>query len=260
MQNVLESEARARKMASMDLQRISAAIIAAAAWFALTVQISYDIEEGWSHNGSLASSLIHFFSFFTMQTNLLVALILTLSFIQPQTERFLTRTSVQSAVATYIVIVGVVYTLLLRNLWNPQGLRLLADRLLHDAIPLLYVLYWTIFMPKGSLRKIDPVLWLIYPVLYFIYILLRGAAFGAYPYPFVDVEKLGYREVLYNAIMFLGAFFALGLIFAAIDRAMGGYGAAVREACPEPGSQTNLQTNLRTDLQANLAEPPNSDK
>jgi len=239
----------AKRLASTQFQRVSAAAIAGAAWFALTVQISYNIEEARTNNASVAASVVHFFSYFTMQTNLLVALILTLSFVQPQTERFLTRTSVQSAVASYIVIVAVVYTLLLRNLWNPQGLRLVADRLLHDAIPLFYVLYWIIYMPKGSLRRIDPVLWLIYPLLYFVYILARGAAFGAYPYPFVDVAKLGYREVLYNATMFLGAFFALGVTFTGIDRAMSGYAVSPEAHAPDASI-----------AQANLAQRPNSDK
>lgn len=229
----------ARRLASLDLRRVFAAVIAGAAWFALTVQIAYDIEEARTNNTSVATSLVQFFSFFTIQTNVLVALILTLSCFAPRSDRFLANVSVQSAVATYIVIVGVVYTLLLRHLWNPQGLQLVADRLLHDAIPLLYVMYWLVFMPKGSIRTVDPLLWLIYPLLYFGYILVRGATSGAYPYPFVDVARLGYREVLINASMFLGAFFALGVTFAGIDRAMSGYGA---------------------DREASLAEQPNSDK
>ncbi|SFK03066.1 Pr6Pr family membrane protein [Methylocapsa palsarum] len=260
MQNVSVSGVRARQT-FIQFQRASAAFIAAAAWFALTVQISYNIEEARTNNASVAASVVHFFSYFTMQTNLLVALILTLSFFQPQSEWFLTRTSVQSAVASYIVIVALVYTLLLRNLWNPQGWRLVADRLLHDEIPLLYVLYWIFFMPKGSLTRVDPVLWLIYPLLYFVYILARGAAIGSYPYPFVDVARLGYREVLYNATMFLGAFFALGVTFTGLDRAMSGYASsAASEAGAPKGSLTGATPTDANRMEANLAERPNSDK
>ncbi|WP_202899198.1 Pr6Pr family membrane protein [Methylocapsa aurea] len=224
---------------TLNINRICAAALAMLGWFALTVQMGFDIQEALIKNASVVGGLIHYFSFFTIQTNMLVALLLTISLVRPQTDQFLLRPSVKSALANYIVIVGVVYALLLRGLWDPQGLQLVADRLLHDAIPLLYPLYWLIFLPKGTLRWIDPVVWLIYPLLYFFYILLRGAVFGIYPYPFVDVATLGYGGVSINAMVFLAAFFGLGVMFAAIDRILGG-----RNACVE----------------ADLAERSNSDK
>lgn len=234
------SEVKVIDKASSRLDRICAAALAALGWFALVVQVSFDIQDALVQNASVAVGLIQFFSFFTIQTNMLIALLLTISFARPQADQFLTRPSVKSAMANYIVIVSLVYALLLRHLWNPQGLQLVADRLLHDAIPLLYVLYWLIFLPKGSLRWKDPVIWLIYPIIYFIYILVRGAAFGVYPYPFVDVAALGYAGVSINAAMFLAAFFGLGVMFAAIDRALGPPNLAWRNA--------------------GLAERPNSDK
>lgn len=206
----------------LDLQRACAAAIAGMGWFALMVHIYLDIDDALTHNESIAASLIRFFSFFTIQTNLLVAMILTLSLMRPQPERFLTRPSVKSALATYIIIVGVVYALMLRHLWHPEGLRLVADHALHDAVPLLYPLYWLFFMPKGNLRRIDPLLWLIYPVIYFIYLLMTGVFLDAHLYPFLDAAKLGYAAVMYNAVLLLAAFFALGVTFAAID-----YGVAV---------------------------------
>lgn len=223
----------------LHLKRLSAAAIACLAWSALGVQVYFDIDDALAKNQSVANGLIQFFSFFTIQTNMLIALLLTISFARPQTEQFLTRPSFNSALASYIIIVGVVYAVMLRHLWDPHGMQLVADRVLHDAIPFLYPLYWLVFLPKGSLRWTDPVMWLIYPIVYFAYSLLRGAAFGIYPYPFIDVTKLGYTGVSINAILFLAAFFGLGVTFAAIDWALAG-----RERQPAPG----------------LAERPNSDK
>jgi hypothetical protein len=223
----------------LELKRICAAGIACLAWSALVVQVYFDIDDALAKNQSVAGGLIQFFSFFTIQTNMLIALLLTISFARPQAEQFLTRPSVKSALANYIIIVGVVYAVMLRHLWDPHGLQFVADRVLHDAIPSLYPLYWLVFLPKGRLRWIDPVVWLIYPIVYFAYILARGAVFGVYPYPFIDVVKLGYSGVAINATFFLAAFFCLGLIFAAIDRALAG-----RERWRLTG----------------LAERPNSDK
>lgn len=239
MHGVSEITTPVKMPRAQELKRVCAAGIASLAWFALAVQIYFDIDDAIAKNQSVTNGIIQFFSFFTIQTNMLIALLLTISFARPQAEQFLTRPSVKSALASYIIIVGVVYAVMLRHLWDPQGLQFVADRVLHDAIPFLYPLYWLVFLPKGTLRWIDPVVWLIYPIIYFAYSLLRGAAFGVYPYPFIDVTRLGYTGVSINAIVLLAAFFGLGVIFAAIDWALAG-----RER----------------PLLTGLAERPNSDK
>ncbi len=62
--------------------------------------------------------------------------------------------------------------------------------------------------------------WQFFPIIYFIYILLRGAITNIYPYPFLDVAKLGYDQVILNALGLMAAQFALGLVVAAIDHAL----------------------------------------
>jgi len=200
-------------------QRGCAAIVAGLGWFGLSVQLYFNIQDGLVKN-LVAWHLINYFSFFTIETNLLVALVLTIFCARPQAEQFLTTPSVTSALVVYIIIVGVVYAVLLRHLWHPQGLQLLADVVLHDAIPFLYPFYWLVFLRKGSLRWSDPAWWLVFPVLYFLYSMLRGAAFGIYPYPFFDVAQLGFARVSMNGIGLLASFFGLGVILTAIDHAL----------------------------------------
>jgi hypothetical protein len=201
-------------------QRGCAAVIAGLGWFGLSVQLYFNIQGALVKNLPVAGHLIDFFSFFTIETNLLVAVGLTIFCARPQAEQFLTRPSVKSALVVYIIIVGVVYAMLLRNLWHPHGVRLLADLVLHDAIPFLYPLYWLVFLPKGSLRWSEPAWWLVFPVLYFLYSMLRGAAFGTYLYPFFDVAQLGFGRVAMNGIGLLAGFFGLGVILTAIDHAL----------------------------------------
>jgi hypothetical protein len=201
-------------------RRGCAAVIAGLGWFGLSVQLYFNIQTALVKNLPVAGHLIDFFSFFTIETNLLVALALTIFCARPQAEQFLTRPSVNSALVVYIIIVGVVYAVLLRNLWHPHGVQLLADMVLHDAIPFLYPFYWLVFLPKGSLRWSDPAWWLVFPVLYFQYSMLRGAAFGIYLYPFFDVAQLGFARVSMNAIVLLAVFFGLGVIVTAIDHAL----------------------------------------
>ena len=82
------------------------------------------------------------------------------------------------------------YNLVLRFLWDPQGWQLVADELLHTVIPLLFLLYWFLFVKRRNLYWKDAFLWLIYPFVYLLYVFFRGAITGLYPYPFIDVPAL----------------------------------------------------------------------
>jgi hypothetical protein len=201
-------------------QRCCAAVIAGLGWIGLSGQLYFNIQDALVKDQSIPAHLINYLSYFTIETNLLIALGLTIFCARPQAEQFLTRPSVTSALVVYIIMVGGVYAVLLRNLWHPQGVRLLADMVLHDAIPLLYPVYWRVFLPKGSLRRTDPAWWLVFPVLYFLYSMLRGAAYGIYLYPFIDVAQLGVARAWGNAIVLLAVFFGLGTGLTALDRAL----------------------------------------
>jgi hypothetical protein len=201
-------------------QRGCAVVIAGLGWFGFGVELYFNIQGALVKNLPVAGHLIDYFSFFSIEINLLVALVLTIFCARPQAEQFLTTPTVTSALVVYIIIVGVVYAVLLRHLWHPHGLQLLADIALHDAVPLLYPIYWLVFLPKGSLRWSDPALWLVFPVLYFLYSMLRGAAFGIYLYPFFDAAQLGFERVTMNGTVLLASFFGLGVIVTAIDHAL----------------------------------------
>jgi hypothetical protein len=74
------------------------------------------------------------------------------------------------------------------------------------------------YVPKGTLRPRHMALWLLYPLLYFAYALLRGHVLAAYPYPFIDVDKLGYPQVLLNAGGLLVGFVTIALVVMGLDR------------------------------------------
>ena len=59
---------------------------------------------------------------------------------------------------------------------------------------------------------------MLYPMLYFAYLLLRGRLLGLYPYPFIAVDKLGYPQVLLNALGILAGFVLVSLVLLGIDR------------------------------------------
>ena len=198
--------------------RTVAGIVACLGWFALALQLRLMLQQAPAH--AWPGAVVTFLSFFTILTNLLVALVLTAVALHPSGAwaEFLRRPTVQASTVGYITVVGVVYWLLLKHLWNPQGAQWVADNLLHTWQPAFYVLYWVFLAPKQGLRWVDPVLWLAYPLVYVLYTLARGAVIGVYPYPFVDVNVVGYARALGNTGMLLVVFLGLGLVVAAAGR------------------------------------------
>lgn len=116
---------------------------------------------------------------------------------------------------TAILFVGTVYRLLLRNVWAPQGLQLLADNVLHYVAPVSALAYWVIYSPQTRLGFLVPLIWCLYPPDYLIYALVRGAVLGSYPYHFIDITSLS-NQVLINGFGLLVAFFVLGACVIAI--------------------------------------------
>jgi len=77
-----------------------------------------------------------------------------------------------------------------------------------------------IFVPKAKLRWRVVLGWLVYPLAYMIFAVVRGSLVGRYPYPFLDAGTLGYLRVLSNAAMLLCGFLTVSLIVVAVSRSM----------------------------------------
>ena len=205
---------------AVDAPRICAGVLAILGWTALGVELAFTISGALGKGDPLAPALIRYFSFFTILTNLLLALVLTTSCLRPAGDSFFLRPGVRTGALVYIIMVGAVYALLLSNLYHWTGSMFIADHILHVALPILYPIYWLAFVEKGHIKWNHPLVWQFFPVIYFIYILLRGAIANIYPYPFLDVARLGYDQVVLNALGLMAAQLALGLIVAAIDHAL----------------------------------------
>ncbi len=196
-------------------------IIALIAWFALIGQFYLILQSTEVTGYSKLKLTANFFSYFTILSNLLVAVCLTTSLFSPSSGigSFFSKVTVQSAIAVYIFIVGLVYNLVLRGIISLSGFAWVVDNLLHVVVPLLFVLYWFIFTPKKVLQWKNILPWLIFPAVYLIYSLLRGPVADWYPYPFLHTGKLGYGTVAVNSFFVLLAFLIAGLGMIAYNRA-----------------------------------------
>ncbi|WP_298402021.1 Pr6Pr family membrane protein [Sphingobium sp.] len=191
------------------MARIAAAIVALTALTGLIIQ--FRVTHG--QTGSVSATLWILVRFFTILTNMVVALtLMALAAGQRVTPRW------TGGIILAILLVGIVAATLLRGLLHLDGTALLADTLLHKATPLLTLCWWLGFAHKGRLRRSDPWIWTLFPALYLPYALLRGVMEGIYAYPFINVAKLGIGQVLANALMIAIAFVIAGHALVWIDR------------------------------------------
>lgn len=83
-------------------------------------------------------------------------------------------------------------------------------------MPVLFVAYWWVAVPAGGVRWADIPGWVLYPVVYFLYVMVRGALSGVYPYPFIDASALGYARSLGNAAGMLLGFAVVAVLLVAL--------------------------------------------
>jgi len=180
-------------------------------WAALALQLVLTLSAINAQGGTALDGVWRYLGYFTIIANLFAALVLSLGVFRPRAPRL------EFAAVTAMILVGVVYSLLLRETWNPQGWQKIADVALHDIMPLVMAAFW-LLRPHGQLRWKDVPLTLVLPLGYLTYGLARGAVDGWYAYAFLDVAKAGAGRVVVNGAMIGLAFLLMALLMAALDR------------------------------------------
>lgn len=191
--------------------RFVAAVIATVAIVALVLQLVLILRNA----GSTAATLVRYFSYFTILSNIWVSAVC----VAVAMGRGWMRSPVaRGAAALYIAVTAGIYATLLQGLVRLGGAGLLADALLHEVVPALYLLAWLVCAPHRVLRWSDVLRWLVFPLVYVGWIYLRGTAVHEYPYPFMDLNRLPGSQAALNCVG-VGVLFAiLGLALVAIDR------------------------------------------
>jgi hypothetical protein len=158
------------------------------------------------------------FAYFTEQSHLIVAVTCLLLAINLDRDSTLFRTARLTGV-TAIVITGVVYHVLLSGNDHYTGWRWVGNTDLHTVVPIMAVLGFILFGPRGKITPRIVDLTLIFLVAWGIFTAIRGAIVGWYPYGFIDVNAKGYPRVLLNSLGLAIAYIAIGFLCLAIDRA-----------------------------------------
>jgi len=200
----------------MSGRKIYLLLVVLLEWFALVAQLILMLRSGVASTGEL---LARFFTYFTILTNILIGVYVTILFLADRnTSTGFSSPSAQTAFTLYITVVGLIYNLVLRQLWDPSGLQAVLDELLHSVIPVMILIYWVKWVDTGSLRSKNIPPWLVYPAVYAAVILIRGYYSGWYPYPFMDVNKLGGWVVARNCFGIVGVFLLFSFLFVLLGR------------------------------------------
>ncbi|WP_404381538.1 Pr6Pr family membrane protein [Knoellia locipacati] len=186
----------------MDTARLARSwhiLTAVVAWAALLLQLVLVVRGGVVLDEvtppALGTRLVRFISYFTVLTNLLVALTTTSLALGQNAYPTWWKVLRLNAIVG-ITVTGLVHWFLLRPLLDLSGADYVADKLLHVVVPVLAVVGWLAFGPRGRAESRLLLPSLVYPVAWLAYTLVRGASAGWYPYPFLDVGLHGYPQAL----------------------------------------------------------------
>jgi len=186
-------------------------------WLALILQVCITIQESQL---PLWQTLGIYFSYFTILTNIMATVAFSFLLFSAKSTWgiFFGQNRVFAAITIYMVVVAAIYNILLRPITHPTGLGKLTNEMMHVMMPLLSLAYWIIFVKKEELEWNLIWSWLIYPFLYVCMILVTGNFSSHYPYPFINVAKLGYQQVLLNSVGVALLFASLCLVMIRLSK------------------------------------------
>jgi len=164
----------------------------------------------------LLGRVFDWFTYFTLWSNILVAIVMLMLFARPDRDSFWFRVFRLDSVLM-IVVTGIIYNVVLAATAKNQGLEVWTNFFLHVLTPLLTFVVWLIAGPRGWISWRVIAASLILPIIWLVFALVRGAFIGAYPYGFLDVATYGYGAVLTNVAGIVVFAVVLCLIFWGVD-------------------------------------------
>ncbi len=193
--------------------RIIAGVFGAAGAAALVTQVGINMARD---SVGLLGAIWFLASFFTLLTNTLVAT----SFVWIAATGRRLSYDWMSTLTVSMIMVGGVYHAMLAHLHNFEGLSRLTDQMFHTIMPAMVLWFWLMETTRNAPRRGRPLLWLAWPAVYAVYMLVRGAATGWYPYPFFDPALASWGAVTQMLVVFMGGTAALAFVTDAIGQRM----------------------------------------
>lgn len=170
---------------------------------------------------------LNFFSYFTIQSNLIAAAVLLIGAIRRDVHTP-TFDLVRGGAVAYLVTTGIVFSVLLSGTDVDTAIPW-VNSVLHEVLPIVIVVDWLLDPPSRHISFRQSLLWLAYPLVWVAYTLIRGPIADWYPYPFLDPANGGYGRV---ALYCVGVFVIVSAVCAAVAR----IGSAARGGPADAGT------------------------
>lgn len=175
--------------------------------FGLLVTVALTVQA--HHVATQDASLVNFFSYFTNLSNIAGAAVLLAGGTLGLLNRGRLPDLLRGAVVLYLVVTGLIYLIALSG--YELGLLLpWVNTVLHRVMPLVLLADWLVDPPRRPIGRRRVLPWLVFPLLYLTYTLIRGAITDWYPYPFLEPDRRdGYGRVGVACTMVALAFLAI---------------------------------------------------
>lgn len=163
------------------------------------------------------------FSYFTVESNLIAAVVFVLAAIaiirqKPFGDWF---RYLRGGAVLYMLVTGIVYALLLQN--NPDANPSLGfswdNFVLHQLGPIFIIAWWLLWPSAKAISSREAWWWLVFPIVWIIYTLIRASVADWYPYPFLNPDMTGgFGGVALYVIGITIGFIALSQLLAWVSR------------------------------------------
>jgi hypothetical protein len=170
----------------------------------------------------------NFLSYFTIQSNLIAVAVFLVGVAWWRTAPTPVWELVRGASVLHMTVTFVVFAVLLSGTDVDTAIPW-VDAVVHQVMPLAVIADWLIDPPRQQIPFRTSLRWLTFPLLWVGYTLVRGAAAGWYPYPFLDPANGGYASVA----AYIVAILVFGIALCAVIAWVGNRLGARREPTPD---------------------------
>ena len=151
---------------------------------------------------------LELFKYFTLQSNLIVALYFLLYLISNFKENKVFK-KMFGGVVIYISVTFIVFLIFLEPIYSPKGFALAGSILNHYVTPIFVLGFLYHFKSDYSFEIKEAKLWVVYPIIYLGFLLTYGLLTNDYLYPFFHVTEVGVIGVIIALIGITLLFFIM---------------------------------------------------
>ncbi|ALE04613.1 hypothetical protein AL755_02990 (plasmid) [Arthrobacter sp. ERGS1:01] len=167
-------------------------------------------------NAPLGQRIFEFFSYFTVESNIFVGVATGMLFMRPDRDGAFWRV-LRIGSMFGITVTLAIYHFILSPLAAFTGIASASNIGLHYVVPIFAILGWIFFGPHPRVTWRALLLAALWPASYIVLTIAQGAVTGFYPYPFVNITKLGFTTVAVNGVGVILLLLAVGALYLLLD-------------------------------------------